>query len=181
MSIADASLSASIRAVSYAPIAEKKETALITLTGITAKEALTSISSLSERNTPNQPNPNPLCSFGRISAPSASTTTAPLSTLTAPAFSILSIKMVRFPVHYIGEKRLRKKRDTLPHYYGSEQVKCMFYKEESKNTIRCEGEFSITCTFNFTTSTEKKKHKRKYCNKGYSECPHFKRVKNKYP
>ncbi|MBR4123600.1 MAG: hypothetical protein IKY45_04005 [Clostridia bacterium] len=68
----------------------------------------------------------------------------------------------------------------MPHYYGSEKTKCAFYKEETKNAIKCEGDFSESCTFNFLTATEKKRYKKQHCNNNYSDCPHFKRIINKY-
>ena len=68
----------------------------------------------------------------------------------------------------------------MPLYYGSEYVLCPFYQDETKNAIKCEGEFSATCVFNFFTAADKKLHKIKYCNKSYAECPHFKNVNQKY-
>lgn len=65
--------------------------------------------------------------------------------------------------------------------YGSENVRCPFYSEETKNAIKCEGVISKTCKHNFETSTQKKKHKGKYCNRTYFECPYYKQVNSKYP
>lgn len=66
-------------------------------------------------------------------------------------------------------------------YYGAEHVQCPFYEDETKNTLKCEGEFSQSCTFVFLSSTKKNNHKFKYCNQKYNLCPHFKRVREKYP
>lgn len=68
----------------------------------------------------------------------------------------------------------------MPVSYGSEEVLCPFYDEETRNTLKCEGVFSKTCNQNFLTSVQKKNHKAKYCNKDYFSCPHFKQVNNKY-
>jgi hypothetical protein len=65
--------------------------------------------------------------------------------------------------------------------YGSEKVLCPFYKTESRNTLKCEGDFSESCVFNFFSSTEKNAQKENFCNKIYSECPHYKQVMKKYP
>ena len=64
--------------------------------------------------------------------------------------------------------------------YGAELVQCPFYKNESKNSIRCEGVISITCSNNFNTSTEKKKHLEKHCCDKYEDCEIYKVVCKKY-
>ncbi len=69
----------------------------------------------------------------------------------------------------------------MPTPYGSANVKCPFYDEETRNKIKCEGVFSKTCDQNFETSIKKKKHKEKYCNKDFYSCPHYKQVRPKYP
>ena len=70
----------------------------------------------------------------------------------------------------------------MPSKYVSKNVKCPFCKEETRNTIKCEGIFSETCTFNFANPTNKKEHKEKYCNHfSYKNCPHAKQVNAKYP
>ena len=65
--------------------------------------------------------------------------------------------------------------------YGAEYVKCPFYREETKNTLKCEGEFSETCTFTFQHRQNKNLHKAKYCKTEYCKCPHFLKVRKKYP
>ena len=70
----------------------------------------------------------------------------------------------------------------MPLDYGSADIKCPFYKSETRNAIKCEGVFSKTCIFNFANATKKCVHKEKYCNRfNYKECPHAKNIKNKYP
>lgn len=69
----------------------------------------------------------------------------------------------------------------MPTAFGSENVKCPFYDEETKNSIKCEGAFSKTCNQNFDNSETKKKYKEKYCNKDYNNCSHYKQVNSKYP
>ena len=49
--------------------------------------------------------------------------------------------------------------------YGAEKTKCPFYKDETKNTISCEGIFGCGCVHTFSTAPEKRTHKEKYCNK----------------
>lgn len=70
----------------------------------------------------------------------------------------------------------------MPQSYGSEDVKCPFYRQETRNAIKCEGVFCETCTFNFADQIKKKEHKKKYCNHfNYKKCPHAKKVIIKYP
>ena len=64
--------------------------------------------------------------------------------------------------------------------YGAELVKCPFYKDESKNSIRCEGIISITCSSNFGSTKEKKKHREKHCCDKYKDCDIYKLVDMKY-
>lgn len=65
--------------------------------------------------------------------------------------------------------------------YGAEYVKCPFYFEETTNTLKCEGDFSNTCIFVFKNRLNKNLHKNQYCKSNYEECPHFLKVRNKYP
>lgn len=69
----------------------------------------------------------------------------------------------------------------MPQSYSSEKVKCPFYDEETRNSIKCEGTFSRTCNQNFINSKAKQKHKEKYCNYDYLSCPHYEQVNKKYP
>lgn len=64
-------------------------------------------------------------------------------------------------------------------YYGAEKTKCPFYKDETKNSIKCEGLFSVTTNQNFENSTLKKTHKKYFCNFDYKSCKHFKQCQNK--
>ncbi len=66
--------------------------------------------------------------------------------------------------------------------YGSALTKCPYYDEESKNNIKCEGTISKTCTHNFKSSAQKRKHKNKFCDTfDFKNCPHFKQIQKKYP
>ena len=65
-------------------------------------------------------------------------------------------------------------------YYGSETAKCPFYQDETRNTIKCEGELSQYCVQIFKTADEKKTHKSEYCDSKYVNCVHWKRVYKKY-
>lgn len=64
--------------------------------------------------------------------------------------------------------------------YGSEKVKCPFYKEDTKNSIRCEGVISIACSNNFEAAEKKRQHLELYCEKEYEKCPHAKVLYEKY-
>ena len=64
--------------------------------------------------------------------------------------------------------------------YGSVDVKCPFYKDETKNTIRCEGIFSSAVSNNFETSTHKEKHKVECCCTRYQDCVLYRAVYAKY-
>ena len=55
--------------------------------------------------------------------------------------------------------------------FGSQEVLCPFYKDETKNTIRCEGLISDACINNFVNKKEKKEHKEIYCCDDYKKCP----------
>ena len=68
----------------------------------------------------------------------------------------------------------------MPYSYGAEDVKCPFYKIETKNSIKCEGFFCESCVHDFKTAKKKKKHKELYCNADYKSCPHFVDVNSKY-
>ena len=65
-------------------------------------------------------------------------------------------------------------------YYGSESVGCPFYNNETKNTVKCEGAFSVFTVFVFGSALQKKKHKQKYCNWDYIHCPNYQKVNEKY-
>ncbi len=69
----------------------------------------------------------------------------------------------------------------MPVQYGSEKAKCPFYNVETRNTIKCEGVFSKTCTHNFENAIKKKKHKEKHCNSDFKKCSHYEKVNAKYP
>lgn len=54
--------------------------------------------------------------------------------------------------------------------YGSQDVKCPFYKTESGNSIKCEGLISSTCNNNFGNNALKRKHWKSYCCEDYDKC-----------
>lgn len=68
----------------------------------------------------------------------------------------------------------------MPSCYGSEDVKCPFYKQETRSAIKCEGDFAESCTYGFKNPDKKKKHKERYCNTDYKKCPHYSEVEAKY-
>ena len=59
-------------------------------------------------------------------------------------------------------------------------VKCPFYKDETKNTIRCEGIFTNAISNNFEYSGQKRKHRDAYCCKKYRDCTLYRVVTSKY-
>ena len=64
--------------------------------------------------------------------------------------------------------------------YKSNLVKCPFYKDETKNTIRCEGIFSEAIQHNFAEAKTKKAHRNNCCCCDYRRCPIFTIVEEKY-
>lgn len=65
--------------------------------------------------------------------------------------------------------------------YGSQDVKCPFYKGESKNIIKCEGAINDICTQPFRSKKKKEIHKSEYCNTfNCKECPYYKMLNQKY-
>lgn len=66
-------------------------------------------------------------------------------------------------------------------YYGAESVKCPFYSEETKDTIKCEGDFSVFNIHIFESGKSKLKHKTQFCDKfNYKKCSYYKTVMLKY-
>ena len=47
--------------------------------------------------------------------------------------------------------------------YGAVNVLCPFYKDETRNSIRCEGIVSDACVNNYADVNGKRAHKRNYC------------------
>ena len=64
--------------------------------------------------------------------------------------------------------------------YGSQEVQCPFYKDETKNAVRCEGIFGSSCVCNFKNTKEKKTHKRAFCNTNYDKCLLYEAIIKKY-
>ncbi len=64
--------------------------------------------------------------------------------------------------------------------YGSEKVLCPFYKDETRNSIRCEGVISVACANNFDVTAAKNQHLEQYCCSDYKKCPQAKALYQKY-
>ena len=65
--------------------------------------------------------------------------------------------------------------------YGSQDVKCPFYKKDNKTKIICEGVINDTCTQPFKSTKKKEIYKNNYCcTFHYKECPYFKLLDRKY-
>lgn len=64
--------------------------------------------------------------------------------------------------------------------YGAVNVLCPFYKDETRNSIRCEGIVSAACVNNFADVNGKRAHKRNYCCSNYQNCPLCSVLMNKY-
>ena len=64
--------------------------------------------------------------------------------------------------------------------YGAENVKCPFYKSETRNTVKCEGIISETCSNNFSTSKIRRKHYKEKCCNNYKQCKIYRVLELKY-
>lgn len=64
--------------------------------------------------------------------------------------------------------------------YKSNLIKCPFYKEETKNTIKCEGVVSVALQNNFRGTKDKKVFRKKHCCKDYENCPLYSLINIKY-
>ena len=64
--------------------------------------------------------------------------------------------------------------------YKSNLIKCPFYKEETKNTIRCEGIVSEALQNNFRETKNKKIFRKRFCCNNYEKCPLFQSINSKY-
>lgn len=64
--------------------------------------------------------------------------------------------------------------------YESKQVKCPYYRDETKNTIRCEGVFSPAISNNFESSNAKREYEKNICDEKYTDCELFKAIGKKY-
>ena len=69
----------------------------------------------------------------------------------------------------------------LSFFHGAEKTKCPFYKDETKNSLSCEGIFGCTCIHTFATATEKKHHKEKFCDVfAFKDCILYKSIFSTY-
>ena len=64
--------------------------------------------------------------------------------------------------------------------YGSQDVKCPFYKGEDEKTIKCEGVVSPICVHVFKGTKKKALIKKTFCNADYEKCEHSKKLEQKY-
>lgn len=65
--------------------------------------------------------------------------------------------------------------------YGTQDVKCPFYKGEDEKTIKCEGVISDSCTQPFKNGKKKEAHKEIYCDcYNFKNCPYHKILSKKY-
>ena len=65
--------------------------------------------------------------------------------------------------------------------YGFQDAKCPFYKDETKNSIKCEGTFCESCLQLFSSASQKKQFKERHCNTfDFKNCSHFRNVNRKY-
>ncbi len=65
--------------------------------------------------------------------------------------------------------------------YATKYFKCPFYEKEGEKTIKCEGTFSEFCIFAFRSKDKKEKYERDFCKSNYKNCPHSKKLFEKYP
>lgn len=64
--------------------------------------------------------------------------------------------------------------------YGDVDIKCPFYIEQTKNTIKCEGIVSVTCSNNFSTTKAKREHQSIACCDKYRGCAIYRILELKY-
>lgn len=64
--------------------------------------------------------------------------------------------------------------------YGAENVLCPFYKVETRNTVKCEGVISATCSNNFSTTKTKKEHYEEKCCNKYRDCKLYRILEEEY-
>lgn len=65
--------------------------------------------------------------------------------------------------------------------FTSSGVRCPYYKDESKNSIRCEGIVSCSVVNNFSVSGDKKAYMQKFCRQdSFASCIIYKAVNEKY-
>ena len=64
--------------------------------------------------------------------------------------------------------------------YSSADVKCCFYVDDTRNTIKCEGFISDVTVNKFTTAKTKKKHYEKKCCDNYRKCRLYRALEMKY-
>lgn len=67
-------------------------------------------------------------------------------------------------------------------FHGAYKTVCPFYKDETKNSLSCEGIFGCNCTHTFMTAEDKKRHKKLFCDAfDYKDCILYQGViENKY-
>lgn len=64
--------------------------------------------------------------------------------------------------------------------FTSISVLCPFYRDETKNTIRCEGLFSEALSNNFESVETKRDYKNKCCCSQYTDCKLYSLLESKY-
>lgn len=65
--------------------------------------------------------------------------------------------------------------------YGSQDVKCPYYRGDIEKSIKCEGAINKICTQPFKSHQKKETYKEKYCcSFNYKNCPYCKMLDRKY-
>ena len=64
--------------------------------------------------------------------------------------------------------------------YGSQNVKCPFYKGEDEKKIICEGIIAPICVHIFKSAKKKVLTKKTFCDNNYESCEHSKNLERKY-
>lgn len=64
--------------------------------------------------------------------------------------------------------------------YSDKNVKCPFYKNTDKKSIKCEGIFSNFCINSFSDKEKARVHFTKYCCDDYKKCPVAEIIIKKY-
>lgn len=64
--------------------------------------------------------------------------------------------------------------------YNSKNVKCPFYVDNSKTSIKCEGDATQQCIHLFPNAAEKKAHFELFCCGDHKTCKHARNIEKKY-
>lgn len=64
--------------------------------------------------------------------------------------------------------------------YEDKFIQCPFFIAENANSLKCEGVICQQQMYIFSSASEKRKYKQRYCTNWYCECKNYREVKQKY-